>query len=308
MNRSLTNFARQSYCTYRNGPIRVGHSLIRRLLDPVLDRHQTVQLACGLKLALDMSKGNQNAIFWHDGNGDVNMYWAVRELVPLGGLFIDCGANCGLVGLLARQYRQARVIFLEPHPRLVQTVAANIKLNGFESDCELIPAAVSDTGGEISFYEDPRHDGSHSVLADWGGQMRLLGQVPCLTLSEIIETRRLSKIHFLKIDTEGNDWAVLKSAGSHLRPGIIEVVYVEMSRDQEAISRLLQDRGYMGFVNISRRRRASQLAKQAYENGGQPCFFAPLPDSSPPEGDVLWCGRESSQAAYLNALHSRASL
>ena len=304
MKSSPATFARHFYHAYRNGPIRIGHSLIRRMLDPVLAKQQAVQLASGLKLSLDMTRGNQNSIFWHDGNGDVNLYWASRELVPLGGTFVDCGANCGLIGLLARQCRQARVVFIEPHPRLAQSVLANIKLNHFEAGCELIEAAVSDAAGEITFYEDPKNDGSHSVLADWGGELRAIGKVPCQTLKAIAENRNLGRIHFLKIDTEGNDYNALKSLGTLLDPATVEVIHVEISRDHQAICDLLQSRGYTGFVGLSRHRRQTARAKRIYETGGPACFFAPLQEPLSPPADVLWCGRSSSQAAYLDRLYS----
>jgi len=304
MNPSPATLARHFYCAYRNCPIRLGHSLIRRLLDPVLARHQVIRLASGLQLALDMARGNQNSIFWHDGNGDVNLYWAIRELVPLGGVFVDCGANCGLIGLLARQYRQARVVFIEPHPRLAQSVRANIQLNHFGDACEVIEAAVSDAGGEITFYEDPKNDGSHSVLADWGGEMRAIGQVPCRTLREIAESRKLDRIDFLKIDTEGHDFNALKSLGEWLDPARVGVIHVEISRDHEAICELLRNRGYTGFVGLSRHRRLTARAKRIYEAGGPACFFAPLTGALVPPADVLWCGRNSSAAAYLERLYA----
>lgn len=109
---SFASFARRFYRNYRNGPIPLGHSLIRRMLGASIAKRQEVRLRCGLKMALDLTKGNQEGIFWEDGDAEVHLSWAIRELVPLGGLFVDCGANCGLMGLLARQCRHTRVIFL----------------------------------------------------------------------------------------------------------------------------------------------------------------------------------------------------
>ena len=162
MSKGLNQFVRHFFRAYRKGPIPLGHSLIRRGLNSIVSREQEIRLRSGLKLRLDMTKGNQNGIFWEDGDAEIALHWAIRELLPLGGQFVDCGANCGLMGLLARQYRQARVIFLEPHPRLAKSIETNIRLNGFDSSCELIEAAVSDTSGEVTFYENPTCDGSHS--------------------------------------------------------------------------------------------------------------------------------------------------
>ena len=302
-NQSFSNLGRRFFRAYRNGSIRVGHSFIRRLLEPCLGRQQEIQLRSGLKLMLDLSKGNQNAIFWHDGDVDVHLYWAIRELVPLGGLFVDCGANCGLMGLLARQYRLANVIFIEPHPRLAKSILANIQLNHFSPSCELIEAAVSDVSGEVTFYEDPHNDGGHSIHSDWGDKMSILGKVQCVTFREIIKTKMLRKIHFLKVDTEGNDHNVLKSLGDHLRPDFLEIIYVEMSKEREAICNLMRSKGYVGFAVTAKSRREISLMQRIYENGGQACFFAPLNENLQSSGNVLWCGKDSCTATYLNDLH-----
>jgi len=271
----------------------------------MMARNQEICLRSGLKMALDLSKGNQAGIFWEDGDVEVGLYWAIRELVPLEGIFVDCGANCGLMGLLARQYRRARVIFLEPHPRLAKSIAANIRLNNFTDSCELIEAAVSDTSGTVTFYENSVADGSHSVHQDWAadlGEMRPLGQVRCVTLQEIIEARNLPKIHFLKIDTEGNDFAVLKGLGKQLQPSFTEVFYVEMSRDHKAITDLMHARGYVGFTSAENTRHGRTRLQKHYEQGERSVFFQPLKPGVLCGGEVLWCGKDSGVARYLNEL------
>ncbi len=311
MSKAFNDRARHFFRNYRNGRVRIGHSFIRRLVGPLLGQHQEIQLRSGLKLSLDMTKGNQNAIFWHDGDVDVRLYWAVRELLPVGGTFIDCGANCGLMGLLARQYRQANVIFFEPHPRLAETIRTNIQLNSFDPGCEVVEAAVSDAAGELTFYEHSTSDGSHSVHQDWGqelpGAMNALGKVPCVTLQDFIEKRKLAKIDFLKIDTEGNDYAVLKGMGEYLRPAFVDIVYVEMSREQAAMSQLLASRGYVGFPGVERPRQEIVQLQRDYEGGGRASFFAVDQTDKPSHGDVLWCGKNSAAAAYLTRLADAAS-
>jgi len=302
MSRAISDFARHAFRAYRNGPITLGHSLIRRSLNLLLPHRQEICLRSGLKLSLDLSKGNQNGIFWEDGDAEAPLYWAIRELVPLGGTFVDCGANCGLMGLLAYQYRMAHVIMIEPHPRLAKSIQANIKLNHCSSSCELIEAAVSDAPGEATFYENPNADGSHSIHSDWPGEKRVLGNVLCVTLQEIMESRRISKIHFLKIDVEGNEYAALKGLGERLEPAFVELIYAEMSRNREAICELMESRGYVGFVNKVRRRRETVRLRKFYEKGGRVAFFAPLKESSELSWDTLWCGKNSPAEVLLNSL------
>lgn len=295
---------RRFFHAYRNAPVRVGHSFIRRVGDRLLAQRQVISLRSGLKLDLDLTKGNQNAIFWHDGDVDLRQSWAIRTLIPLGGTVIDCGANCGLMGLMARQYHRARVILVEPHPRLAASIARNLELNGFVPDCELVPAACSDSGGTIPFYEDEENDGSHSVVRGTG-KVRLLGEVPCVSLREIIQSRGLTGVDYLKIDTEGHDYHALRSCGDFLRPDFIKVLYVEVSRDHEAVRQLMTERGYRAFAGAHARRADLARAWHDFERGGLPAFFAPLAADAKLEGDILWCGRDSVQAAYLQATLER---
>jgi FkbM family methyltransferase len=306
MSGSYSGFARRLFQGYRSGPITLGHSLLRRALAAGLATRQEVRLRSGLRLQLDLSKGSQSTIFWLDGNIEVQLYWAIRELLPLGGVFVDCGANCGLMGLLARQYRQARVLFVEPHPRLAKTIEANIQLNGFTETCQLAQCAVSDQDGEVDFYENLSRDGAHSIHKDWAGGMREFGKVKCATLAGLLAEHALTKVHFLKVDTEGNDLAVLRGAGSWLRPQAIELIYVEMSRDRELIRALLEANGYVGFVNTLKNQREVAKRRKDYERGGRACFFTPLragPDrDQQQQGEVLWCPKGSEVEACLREL------
>jgi FkbM family methyltransferase len=305
--KSLSESARRFYRSYRSARIPLGHSLVKRLLGHWLGRDQEICLRSGLKLKLDLSKKNQAGIFWYDGDADVALSWAIRELVPVGGVFVDCGANCGLMGLQACQCRQASVILVEPHPRLARSIEANIRLNRFEQRAELIEAAASDASGEVTFYENPTgDDGTHSIHADWGtGEKRVLGKVRCETLKDIIERKQLPQVDFLKIDTEGNDFAVLQGLGEYLRPSFTRLIYVEVIRDRESIYALMASRGYVGFCTIPRRGSELVRLQRISDQGGRVCFFRPL-GGSVAGSNALWCGKDSAVANYLNASSATA--
>jgi FkbM family methyltransferase len=304
---SLSDSARHFYRNYRSGRLRVGHSFVRRFLGLGLGQYQEVRLRSGVRLRLDMSKKAQAGIFWYDGDADVALSWAIRELVPVGGVFIDCGANCGLMGLLACQWRHAQVVLIEPHPRLARSIAANIRLNQFESRAQLIEAAASDASGEVTFYENPTgDDGTHSIHEDWGREgNRVLGKVRCETLKEIIQQKQLPHVDFLKIDTEGNDFAVLQGLGEYLCPSFTRSIYVEMTRNRENISALLASRGYAGFSTVPGRGRELMQLQRISDQGGRVCFFRPLSGSGTGL-NALWCGADSAVADYLNALSATA--
>ena len=178
-----------------------------------------------------------------------------------------------------------------------------IRLNHFESRAELIEAAVSETSGEVTFYESPSgDDGTHSIHQDWQEEKRVLGKVQCRTLKEIIGERRLPQVDFLKIDTEGNDLKVLQGLAEYCLPEFTKLIYVETTRDGESICRLMADNSYVGFTTLEMRGRELTRRFRNCERGGQASFFRPLETDSDCGHNTLWCGKESSVAAYLRDL------
>ena len=300
---ALASVVRRSYRRYRYGPLRFGHPLLRRAFALFLADTQFVELRCGLHLRLDLSRDNQNTLFWLDGDVEPQLSWLIRTLLPVGGVFVDCGANVGLMGLLARQYRGARVVFLEPHPRLAESISQNIRLNQFETACTLVEAAASDRNGESVYFEHRHADGSHSLLESWGGgDSRPLGKVRLTTLAQVVAQMHLPAIDVLKIDTEGHDLAVLHGLGDLLTPAFTRLLYVEMSIDRPSIVSLLRDRGYSGFNTIKLSRHTETRRLQAFEAGASVAYFAPVDDQIPSQGEMLWCAPDSPVAAFLNWL------
>ena len=129
-----------------------------------------------------------------------------------------------------------------------------------------------------------------------------MGKVRCRTLKEIIGERQLPLVDFLKIDTEGNDFPVLKSLAEYLRPSFARVIHVEMTRNAEAIFKLMTDCGYAGFTVRDQSGRQLALKFQAYERGGPASFFHPVETASDCGHDVLWCGKDSIVAGHLKDL------
>tara|TARA_Y100000739_G_C20606990_1_gene466182 strand:+ start:859 stop:1200 length:342 start_codon:yes stop_codon:yes gene_type:complete len=108
-----------------------------------VEKNIEVSLLHGEKVHLDRTRSNQNTIFWEDGMIEPHLTWAIHELLPENGSFVDCGANIGLFGIQAAIIKQARVLFLEPHPRLYKSILKNIELNSFSKKISTVNAAAS---------------------------------------------------------------------------------------------------------------------------------------------------------------------
>ncbi len=305
---SFATLLRRMFRAYRNNIAPVGHAVMRRAFQAMLARHQVVTLRNGIRLQVDLERVVQHSLFWLDGDMEPRLEWAVRELMPIGGTCVDCGANCGYIGLLARRMRSARVIFIEPHPELAATVRRNIELNGWQEDCTVVEAAASDGEGTAEFYENQSYDGAHSLLADWaGGQSELRTiRVRLNTLPAILASERVDRVDLLKVDTEGHDLSVLKGIGAGLVPGRFRVVYTELGRDKERGCDLMQAAGYEGFSYAAVSGGNLRRLVRRHEHGMAVVFFEPMDALKTPPADILWVPRGGNEARHLRNIRRLA--
>lgn len=305
----LADWLRRVFRAYRYAPVCPGHGLMRRAFRGVLGRHQRVRLRNGIRLELDLESNVQQAIFWGDGDYDLPLQWVVRELLPFGASCVDCGANCGYIGLLARRFREAPVWFVEPHPRLSALIRRNVALNGWESSCKVVEAAASDRDGEATLFEHARMDGSHSLLPDWCREATDVAtppteiKVPLGTLPSLLGERPdLQRIGLLKVDAEGHDFTVLKGLGAWLDPRRIGIIHIELCTQRLEGYALLERAGYVGFGLPERNQRTLRRAYRDYHEGRPVALFEPLDPARHGDCETLWLPRQGPVAAFLNDL------
>jgi FkbM family methyltransferase len=181
---------------------------------------------------------------------DVMLYRALRDVKR--GFYVDVGANSPNQHSVTRALyeRGWRGINIEPVPAFhEQLVAAR-------PDDINLAIAVGDRAGLINFYDVP-DTGLSTVDPEVARQHRLSGypiierQVPVETLDQVFATQGVDLVHFLKIDVEGHESAVLRGLSLRdVRPWIIVVeATAPLSQDQNHSNwdKLLMGQGY-GFV------------------------------------------------------------
>lgn len=115
---------------------------------------------------------------------------------------IDVGANIGLKTLyLSRHVPKGRVVAVEAAPSVAARLRANIAINS-ASNVECVEAAIGDHVGSVRFAEASAYG---HIAADGV-------EVPMLTLGELARRLALPRIDFIKIDVEGFEFPILKSA------------------------------------------------------------------------------------------------
>lgn len=70
--------------------------------------------------------------------------------------------------------------------------------------------------------------------------------VPCTPLSTLLERHGVTRIDFLKIDTEGYDYNVLRTLDFRIKPALIKIEHFHMPEEHtKACVAFLKERGYL---------------------------------------------------------------
>lgn len=165
-------------------------------------------------------------------------------ILPERPVVVDVGANVGQFNLFARQYLGARrIVSVEPDPVSFELLRCNAVL---AADC--LCCAVSDREGEVLFHVASESSQLSSYLAQPDAGYRGSFTVPARTLDAIVVELGVGEVDLLKIDTEGSELDVLKSAEDLLAR--TRYVLVEMSVFRRSAGNLfrigtfLEERGF----------------------------------------------------------------
>lgn len=148
------------------------------------------------------------------------------------GVWIDVGAHLGENSFLsAKRHSSLMVYAFEPNLKLAA------QRMGLLANFVVIPMAVAETDGSSDFYLNSFDNSSSLLPLDseglrlWiGGELLSVQRkvtVPTIRLDTFMNGAGISRVEFLKIDTQGVDFEVVKSAGDRLAD--IERITLEVS-------------------------------------------------------------------------------
>lgn len=183
----------------------------------------------GVRYRIDLREGIDLSLFLF-GSFQPHVLGPLQRLLPPDAVAIDVGANIGAITLpIARHLARGRVFAFEPTDYAFAKLQANIALNP-ELATRITPirSFVADTeraeSGLTAYSSWPTVASSapalHPVHKGVAKETRC-GQV---TLDGFVAARRLSALDFIKIDTDGHEFVVLKGAEqclSQLRPLVV---------------------------------------------------------------------------------------
>lgn len=152
----------------------------------------------------------------------------------------DVGAYIGDWAVIVGKHYKAKVIAVEPSERAFECLLDNIHLNGLDEQIVAVNYALSSEDGEISMHID---EGSGFAVSTTK-PAQLTAKTQARTLDSLLKEIKVSRIDLLKIDTEGFEYEILKSATSTIaafKPKIIVEVHSDTLREN-VIMILLKNR------------------------------------------------------------------
>lgn len=149
----------------------------------------------------------------------------VLHLLRPDDLFVDVGANIGSYSILAAGAARARVLALEPVPKVFESLLDNVHLNRLEPQIRALNLAAGATAGSLAFTTnlDTMNHALPASAQTVGAQSI---QVPVQTLDQIVAGEQPK---MLKIDVEGYETAVLSGAKSVLSNPSLSALIVELN-------------------------------------------------------------------------------
>lgn len=191
--------------------------LIYGLIHPFFPSDRVQVRRRGIRYDLDLTEGIDLSIFIF-GQFQPRVFNTVCHTLPDDALIVDVGANIGSMALtFARHLPRGRVHAFEPaneaYGKLMRNLALNpdlkpqiMTIKAFASDrSQADPGLQATASWKINDFFSPRHPIS-------GGMVQNTGRAPSITLDDYCRDQDLRRLDLIKIDTEGQERAVIGGA------------------------------------------------------------------------------------------------
>lgn len=144
------------------------------------------------------------------------------DRVPPDGLIVDVGANVGIFTIFAAKHfvPEGRVVAVEPNPRCVELLSANLRGNGLDST-SVVAAAIAGKTGCLNLLLDAQGAGNSSLFS----VPQAAGSVPVAGLAAPEFLRRFERVDLMKVDCEGGEHPLIWETEPEHWSGVQRVVF-----------------------------------------------------------------------------------
>ena len=172
----------------------------------------------GLRMNVDTSSFVEWNIFF-SGHYEENVTDIFKKLIKPGFTAVDAGAYIGTHTLVMAKAagKAGRVLAFEPNPEIAAKLEENIKLNNF-ANVKIFRSALSDKEGKMHLfsYGDQMLDKGTSSLYGLDNLQDKF-EVDVMPFDRIARDEKLSRLDFIKIDTRGSDWPIIRGAAESIK-------------------------------------------------------------------------------------------
>ncbi|MBE9046124.1 FkbM family methyltransferase [Pleurocapsales cyanobacterium LEGE 10410] len=165
-------------------------------------------------------------------SGEASFVREISRFLDEDAVVFDVGANVGhYSNMLSELKPEIKIYAFEPHPLTFKSLEQNAQLNGYrafqlgcgreKSQLKLYDYAEQDGSEHATFYKD--------VIRDIYASKPTEHSVEVIALDSFISEQNIARVALLKIDVEGNEYAVLQGLQRSLANGMIEIIHWEFN-------------------------------------------------------------------------------
>jgi len=258
----------------------------------------------GFRMELDLRNWSERQTYFLGRFYDLPTQLLVMRLLRRGDLFVDVGANIGMISALAARCvgPEGRVLAFEPNPDAMRRLRRLIETNDLAERIEALSSALSDAEGTMTLSVITEHTGMGTlseVPPEQRGLVSGTHEVP-VEIGDLVLAGR-GPVAGMKIDVEGFESHVIGGLLETLRrdrPWIVaEVIEEHLRRAGTSSAALLAKLAGLGYEAhaISLRRTGLRHGLQLARLGAR---------DLPVRSDVLFLPEDSPlRAAVLAAEH-----
>jgi FkbM family methyltransferase len=182
------------------------------------------------RMRLDLADGFERSVYLNVNN--CLLVQVLRRILKPGDVFVDAGANLGLLTLIASECvgPHGRVHAFEPYPRALERLRENLELNRV-TNTVVIPKGCWSEAGAASLFD----------FTDGGIDLPSMGRRPDRAVAGevVIETVRIDDAveppaTAIKVDVEGAEWGALRGAERLLFGGAPPHLLLELNQRTSA--------------------------------------------------------------------------
>jgi FkbM family methyltransferase len=161
-------------------------------------------------------------------------YWLERYLKDKNSpVVFDVGANVGEYSKNVMEFNPTSIVFaFEPHPETYKKLISSISETGRLKSSNV---GVGDKKGYFNLYDYSDNDGSahasfyKEIISELHKGKPVFHRVEVVKLDDVIDQESISDLDLLKIDTEGNEYSVLKGAIDSIGKNKIKAIHFEFN-------------------------------------------------------------------------------